>query len=246
MLTLCIPCDSVARAVGADDLATALAREAGQRKLPLEIKRTSSRGLYWLEPLLELESAEGRLGFGPVAPEDVPSLLDALQGDASSHPLALGPVEELPYLKFEEGSPEHKYMLQRRIELGGFLPQRRRSAAPLAVPALEAFAALLAASGEGRELSTTMAIVRIMNTLLKDKQIGRHVVPASSVRNVPAAEIAMKIRLGLLGSNTIVCRHIPPAPGCQRCPCAPRSSGNSCHVCPPSVERNKAASSTPA
>ena len=86
-------------------------------------------------------------------------------------------LEELPYLKFEEGSPEHKYMLQRRIELGGFLPQRRRSAAPLAVPALEAFAALLAASGEGRELSTTMAIVRIMNTLLKDKQIGRHVVP---------------------------------------------------------------------
>ncbi len=102
MLTLCIPCDSVARAVGADDLATALAREAGQRKLPLEIKRTSSRGLYWLEPLLELESAEGRLGFGPVAPEDVPSLLDALQGDASSHPLALGPVEELPYLKSQQ------------------------------------------------------------------------------------------------------------------------------------------------
>jgi pyruvate dehydrogenase E1 component len=86
-------------------------------------------------------------------------------------------LEELPYLKFEEGSPEHKYMLQRRIDLGGFLPQRRRSAAPLAVPALEAFAALLAASGEGRELSTTMAIVRIMNTLLKDKQLGRHIVP---------------------------------------------------------------------
>ncbi|MDA8485294.1 formate dehydrogenase [Pseudomonas resinovorans] len=102
MLKLCIPCDSVARAVGADDLATALAREAEQRKLPLEIKRTSSRGLYWLEPLLELESAEGRLGFGPVAPQDVPSLLDALQGDASTHPLALGPVEELPYLKSQQ------------------------------------------------------------------------------------------------------------------------------------------------
>ncbi|MDH4869682.1 formate dehydrogenase beta subunit [Pseudomonas sp. BN515] len=102
MLKLCIPCDSVARAVGADDLATALAREAEQRKLPLEIKRTSSRGLYWLEPLLELESADGRLGFGPVAPEDVSSLLDALQGDASTHPLALGPVEELPYLKSQQ------------------------------------------------------------------------------------------------------------------------------------------------
>ncbi|GLZ84770.1 NAD-dependent formate dehydrogenase subunit beta [Metapseudomonas resinovorans] len=102
MLTLCISCDSVARAVGADDVATALAREAEQRKLPLDIRRTSSRGLYWLEPLLELDSAEGRLGFGPIAPEDVPSLLDALQGDASTHPLALGPVEELPYLKSQQ------------------------------------------------------------------------------------------------------------------------------------------------
>ncbi|MDY0013217.1 MAG: pyruvate dehydrogenase (acetyl-transferring), homodimeric type [Rhodocyclaceae bacterium] len=84
---------------------------------------------------------------------------------------------KLPYLKFEEGSPEHKYMMERRVALGGFLPQRRRQAAPLAVPGLEAFAALLKASGEGRELSTTMAMVRIMNTLLKDKQLGRHVVP---------------------------------------------------------------------
>jgi len=86
-------------------------------------------------------------------------------------------LEELPYLKFEEGSPEYKYMMQRRLDLGGFLPQRRTKAAPLAVPALDAFAALLKASGEGRELSTTMAIVRIMNTLLKDKQIGKHIVP---------------------------------------------------------------------
>ncbi|MDX5410462.1 MAG: pyruvate dehydrogenase (acetyl-transferring), homodimeric type [Thauera sp.] len=86
-------------------------------------------------------------------------------------------LEELPYLKFEEGSPEYKYMMQRRLDLGGFLPQRRTKAEPLAVPALDAFAALLKASGEGRELSTTMAVVRIMNTLLKDKQIGKHIVP---------------------------------------------------------------------
>ncbi|WP_330114792.1 NADH-quinone oxidoreductase subunit NuoF [Pseudomonas sp. JS3066] len=102
MLRLCIPCDSVARAVGADDVAAAFAHEAEQRNLPLEIKRTSSRGLYWLEPLVELDSAEGRLGFGPVAPEDVPSLLDALQGNAGAHPLALGPVEEIPYLKSQQ------------------------------------------------------------------------------------------------------------------------------------------------
>ena len=86
-------------------------------------------------------------------------------------------VEKLPYLKFPEDSPEYKYMRERRMSLGGFLPSRRQKADALAVPALDSFAALLKASGEGRELSTTMAIVRIMNTLLKDKQIGRHIVP---------------------------------------------------------------------
>ena len=86
-------------------------------------------------------------------------------------------IDELPYLKFAEDSPEYKYMQEHRAALGGYLPQRRRRAAPLQVPQLDNFAALLKASGEGRELSTTMAIVRIMNMLLKDKQVGRNVVP---------------------------------------------------------------------
>jgi pyruvate dehydrogenase E1 component len=86
-------------------------------------------------------------------------------------------LAELPYLKFAEDSAEYKYMRDRRMELGGFLPSRRRTAAALEVPPLETFTALLKASGEGRELSTTMAIVRIMNTLLKDKQIGKNIVP---------------------------------------------------------------------
>lgn len=86
-------------------------------------------------------------------------------------------LAELPYLKFPEDSAEYKYMRERRMALGGFLPTRRRKADALTVPALDTFGALLKASGEGRELSTTMAIVRIMNTLLKDKQIGKHIVP---------------------------------------------------------------------
>ena len=68
-------------------------------------------------------------------------------------------------------------MRQRRMDLGGFLPQRRRKAEPLAIPPLDTFSALLKASGEGRELSTTMAIVRIMNMMLKDKNVGKNVVP---------------------------------------------------------------------
>ena len=86
-------------------------------------------------------------------------------------------LDELPYLKFAEDSPEYQYMRQRRMDLGGFLPQRRRKAEPLAIPPLDTFSALLKASGEGRELSTTMAIVRIMNMMLKDKNVGKNVVP---------------------------------------------------------------------
>ncbi|QEY72180.1 formate dehydrogenase beta subunit [Pseudomonas denitrificans (nom. rej.)] len=102
MLKLFVSCDSVARAVGADEVTDALVAEAERRQLPLDIQRTSSRGLYWLEPLLELDSAEGRLGFGPLTVDDVPALLDALSDDPASHPLALGLVEELPYLKTQQ------------------------------------------------------------------------------------------------------------------------------------------------
>ena len=92
-------------------------------------------------------------------------------------PVSDDKVADLPYLKFDEDSAEYKYMRERRMELGGFLPSRRTKAEALQVPGLDAFAALLKASGEGRELSTTMIMVRIMNTLLKDKQIGKHIVP---------------------------------------------------------------------
>ncbi|MCJ1886479.1 NADH-quinone oxidoreductase subunit NuoF [Pseudomonas sp. LA21] len=102
MLKLFVSCDSVARSVGADEVAAALAAEAERRQVPLEVQRTSSRGLYWLEPLVELESADGRLGFGPLTADQVPALLDALTSDPIRHPLALGPVEEIPYLKTQQ------------------------------------------------------------------------------------------------------------------------------------------------
>jgi pyruvate dehydrogenase E1 component len=92
-------------------------------------------------------------------------------------PVSDADVEKLPYLKFADGSPELEYMRSHRMALGGYLPQRRRTVEPLPVPPLAAFDALLKASGEGREISTTMAFVRILNILIKDKQIGRRVVP---------------------------------------------------------------------
>ena len=93
-------------------------------------------------------------------------------------PIADDQLESLPYIRFEEGSDELNYMRERRAALGGNLPQRRqRAAESLKIPALSAFEPLLRASGEGREVSTTMSIVRALNIMLKDKNIGRHVVP---------------------------------------------------------------------
>ncbi len=86
-------------------------------------------------------------------------------------------LEALPFLKFAEDSPELKYMLNRRQEMGGILMRRLNEAAPLQIPPLAAFDSLLKESGAGRELSTTMVIVRLLNILLKDKQIGKRVVP---------------------------------------------------------------------
>jgi pyruvate dehydrogenase E1 component len=85
-------------------------------------------------------------------------------------------LEEVPYLTFEEGSPELEYMRKHREALGGYLPSRRPKGDSLEIPALSAFEPLLKSS-EDREVSTTMAFVRILNILVKDKNIGKRVVP---------------------------------------------------------------------
>jgi pyruvate dehydrogenase E1 component len=92
-------------------------------------------------------------------------------------PIADADLEKLPYLKFEEGSAAEKYMRERREALGGYLPARRQRVEPLPVPPLVAFDALLKAGGEGREFSTTMAFVRILGVLIRDKALGKRIVP---------------------------------------------------------------------
>jgi pyruvate dehydrogenase E1 component len=94
--------------------------------------------------------------------------------DRFSIPLSDAKIEEIPFLTL--GDKEKKYLEERRRALGGPLPQRRAKSASLDVPELSAFGAQLA-STEGREISTTMAFVRILNTLLRDKTIGKFVVP---------------------------------------------------------------------
>jgi pyruvate dehydrogenase E1 component len=84
-------------------------------------------------------------------------------------------LEQIPFYKPAEDSPEMKYLRERIAALGS-VPQRRQKAAPLEVPALAAFQSQLEASGE-REFSTTMAFVRILNVLVRDKHLGKQVVP---------------------------------------------------------------------
>src|SRR5215204_5566872 len=93
-----VPRDAAARAVGADKVATAIAEEAKRKGLAVEIVRTGSRGLFWLEPLIEVETTGGRVGVGSVMAKDVASLfVDGLP--VPSHPLCVGRPEEIPSLK---------------------------------------------------------------------------------------------------------------------------------------------------
>jgi formate dehydrogenase iron-sulfur subunit len=92
-----VPRDAAARAVGADKVAAALVEEARRQNLFIEIVRTGSRGLFWLEPLIEVETADGRIGFGPVAARDVPALVTGRFD--RGHPLCVGKPEEIPFLK---------------------------------------------------------------------------------------------------------------------------------------------------
>jgi formate dehydrogenase iron-sulfur subunit len=97
-LRVFIPLDAGAVAVGADNVAAALVQAAGARGIAIDIARTGSRGLYWLEPMVEVATSAGRIAFGPMRVSDVASLLDAVTGNGQ-HPLCLGIADEIPWLK---------------------------------------------------------------------------------------------------------------------------------------------------
>lgn len=89
-----VPRDAAARAVGAEAVATAVQDAAAARGIDLTLIRNGSRGMIWLEPLVEIETAEGRIGFGPLTVADVPALFDS----PDTHPKALGLVKALPWM----------------------------------------------------------------------------------------------------------------------------------------------------
>ncbi|WP_293762855.1 NADH-quinone oxidoreductase subunit NuoF [uncultured Aquitalea sp.] len=121
MLTVYIPMDSVACAVGADDVAQRFAEEAARRGMALDIRRTSSRGLFWLEPLVEVDTPHGRAGFRTVTPEDVSGLLAIDMAAVRDHLLSIGLVDELPYLKSQQRLLFARAGLTRPLSLDDYL-----------------------------------------------------------------------------------------------------------------------------
>jgi len=93
-----VPSDTTARSLGADQVAAAIATEARKRGASIEVVRNGSRGLYWLEPLLEVDVGGVRHAYGPVVPADVPGLFGANFLAGGKHALALGPTEKIDYL----------------------------------------------------------------------------------------------------------------------------------------------------
>lgn len=101
-ITVYVPGDSSALSLGAERVAQGISREAKQRGIDVRLVRNGSRGLYWLEPLLEVATLAGRIAYGPVKASDVAGLFDADFLHGGQHALRLGNIEELPYLKNQE------------------------------------------------------------------------------------------------------------------------------------------------
>ena len=93
-----VPDDVAALALGADKVARAIAAEADKRGVEIQIVRNGSRGMAWLEPLVEVQTAFGRIGYGPVSAADVAVLFEAGFLDGGAHPLRIGKPEEHPFL----------------------------------------------------------------------------------------------------------------------------------------------------
>jgi len=97
-----VPGDAAALSVGADAVARAVSQQIADRRLDAAVVRNGSRGMLWLEPLVEVETPRGRMAYGPVAAHAVPGLFDAGFLEGKPHPLSLGLTEEISFLKTQE------------------------------------------------------------------------------------------------------------------------------------------------
>ncbi len=151
-----VPGDAGALAVGADDVAEAMAEAALKSGVAVEIVRNGSRGLYWLEPMVEVETSAGRIAFGPVAAADVPGLVAAGLFDGQGDRLCLGRAEEIPFLAAQTrftfarcGIVDPASLAEYRAHGGGIGLMRAASLAPAEIVALIKASGLRGRGGAG-------------------------------------------------------------------------------------------------
>ena len=97
-----VPSDTTARSLGADQVAAEIQLQAARRGVEVELVRTSTRGLYWLEPLIEVETDSGRVAYGPASVEQMASLFEANFLQGGDHPLCLGLTDKIPQLASQQ------------------------------------------------------------------------------------------------------------------------------------------------
>ncbi len=127
MIRIYVPRDFAARALGSDDVADAIRAEAATKNIDIQIIRNGSRGLHWLEPLVEVETTKGRVAYGPVEASDAASLFAAKFHEGGAHKLSLGLTEDIPFLKNQERLTFSRcgitdpLSLEDYMKLGGFV-----------------------------------------------------------------------------------------------------------------------------
>ena len=152
MMRIFVPRDSAARSVGADEVAAAIEAGLRDRGIDAEIVRNGSRGMLWLEPLVEVETAAGRVGYGPVAPRDVAGLLDAGFAEGADHALSLGPVDQIDWLASQQRVTFARVGIIDPLDLDDYRAHGglRGLARAIAIPQQEVVADVLASGLRGR------------------------------------------------------------------------------------------------
>ena len=152
MVTIYVPRDAAALSVGADDVALAIAAAAAKQKIDVKIVRNGSRGMLWLEPLVEVETAAGRVGYGPVALRDVAGLLDSGLAEGADHALSLGLVDQIDWLASQQRVTFARVGIIDPLDLDDYRAHGglRGLARAIAIPQQEVVADVLASGLRGR------------------------------------------------------------------------------------------------
>jgi formate dehydrogenase iron-sulfur subunit len=152
MIRIFVPRDSAARSIGSDEVAAAIEAGLRDRGIDAEIVRNGSRGMLWLEPLVEVETAVGRVGYGPVALRDVAGLLDAGLAEGADHALSLGLVDQIDWLASQQRVTFARVGIIDPLDLDGYRAHGglRGLERAVAIPQQEVVADVLASGLRGR------------------------------------------------------------------------------------------------